>query len=126
MEFAEDVPNAGDDEQNIDEVLNSLGRLYLIGKLDPYAEYESWEVVEDVLYKAAEAHENIDGWSAQDLSYAFHRKTGTEAPQGFHPNSDLPILFAAYVDKMRESWVAQQTSTTARTGGGFRGRMNRR
>lgn len=126
MEFAADVPNAGEDEQAIDDVLNDLGRLYLLGALDPYAEYESWEVVEDAMYQAAEEFaDTVREWSASDLSYAFGRKMGMPNSQGFHPVRDLKALYAQFVDKMQEAWLARQSRPT-NGGGGLRERLQRR
>ena len=126
MEFAADVPNAGDEEQSIDEVLNDLGRLYLVAALDPYADYESWETVEDAMYQAQEEFpDTIREWSASDLAYAFGRKVGMPNTQGFHPNRDLKALYAQYVDKMQEAWVAKQ-SRPASASGGLRERLQRK
>ena len=126
MEFAADVPNAGNDEPAIDDVLNDLGRLYLLGSLDPYEEYESWETVEDAMYQAAqEFADTVKEWSASDLAYAFGRKVGMPNTQGFNPNRDLKALYAPFVDKMQEAWIEMQ-SRPANRGGGFRERLQRR
>ena len=128
MEFAEDVPNAADEEQNIDEVLSDLGKLYLLAALDPFADYESWETVEDALHRSAMEHDGlVQEWSERDMAYAFHRKTGMQNTQGFHPNRDLETLFAPYLDRMRDAWVAKQTEKMQPAGGGgLRDRLQRR
>ena len=113
---APDVPSedAASEQENISRVLRDLRWLYLAGELDPYADFESWETVEDGLFRMAQQHDGVvDDWSAEDLAYAFGRKTGQPDTQGFHPRQDLPMLFANHVDEMRQTWAERSPGLVA-------------
>ena len=123
---ASDMPNAVGDEEYIDGVLRDLGRAYLLGELDPFVDYASWEIVSERLYQAAMYHKGVvSEWSQKDLAYAFHRKAGIGDTKGFHPARDLAVLYPDYVDKMQEAWIEKRSSPAGRPTGGLRDQLRK-